>query len=58
MHPDIRLLERGLRPSGSAVITLLGSEIGRGHPFYLDGLRAALDRRGARVERDENVFTV
>ncbi|MBZ0268985.1 hypothetical protein K8I85_12575, partial [bacterium] len=42
------------------MISLLGSEIGRGHPFYMDGLRAALHRAGRAdlVERDTDVFRV
>jgi hypothetical protein len=42
------------------MISLLGSEIGRGHPFYTDGLRAALHRAGRAdlVARDTDVFRV
>lgn len=42
------------------MVSLLGSEIGRGHPFYMDGLRAALRRAGRAelVARDTDVFRV
>lgn len=42
------------------MVSLLGSEIGRGHPFYMDGLRAALRRAGRAdlIARDTDVFRV
>ena len=43
-----------------AVISFLGSEIGRGHPFYLDGLLRALDEAGRSdlIARHGDVFRV
>lgn len=42
------------------MISILGSEIGRGHPFYLDGFRRALHEAGAAhlIERESDVFRV
>ncbi len=42
------------------MISFLGSEIGRGHPFYLDGVRRALRAAGADglVREDTDVFAV
>lgn len=42
------------------MISILGCEIGRGHPFYLDGLLAALEQQsqGALVARRSDVFGV
>jgi hypothetical protein len=40
------------------MISLLGCEIGRGHPFYMDGLRGALKSAGRDdlIDRDSDVF--
>jgi hypothetical protein len=41
------------------MISFLGSEIGRGHPFYMDGLLLALRaKRGNLVARTADVFAV
>ncbi|MCA9753181.1 MAG: hypothetical protein KC591_13385 [Gemmatimonadetes bacterium] len=42
------------------MLHFLGSEIGRGHPFYLDGVRRALraSGRGDLIVRDTDVFAV
>ncbi|MBU0984479.1 MAG: hypothetical protein KKA42_11450, partial [candidate division Zixibacteria bacterium] len=49
-------------PGGSVIagkIHFLYTNIGRGHPFYLDGIAEALQEHGGRVGRmDHDVFTV
>jgi hypothetical protein len=42
------------------VISLLCSDVGRGHPFYLDGVRRALEGggRGGLIAREATVFEV